>query len=177
MSFCITQTPSPAYIVLRGQWPILEEASPISHEVKAHILKNGTGIGIEERIKFLSLGEFYIDVDLLVPHALQRPMLPSHASKLLEDFEMQGILRSNNAGVVIGLGKGWMNMKNNTGYNYRITKDFAHLSRLSHDEGGPIAEVIRGGHRSEAVRRYALSREGREDEAYWIYTVLIPGVF
>ena len=39
-------------------------------------------------------------------HYLQRPINTEHVQRLVKDFEVQGILRTENPGVVIGVGEG-----------------------------------------------------------------------
>jgi hypothetical protein len=52
-----------------------------------------------------------------------------------------------------------------------------HLSLLSTTPNGPIAEVIRGGYKTEAEagKTYAI-KCNQPEENYWYYTVLIPGM-
>jgi hypothetical protein len=138
------------------------------------VRKTGNAGGITGYLDYFSLGQFYIDVDLLEPHPCQRDLVPYHLNTLQKAFEAQGVLRTENSAVVIGLGEGWYHMKKNNPNSYRITKSCSFLSKLQTKPSGPIAQVIRGGHRTATIKNYS-SQEGREDEGYWYYTVLVPG--
>jgi hypothetical protein len=55
-----------------------------------------------------------------------------------------------------------------------ISPTCSHLSKLSKLPTGPIAQIIRGGHRTEAIKKFA-EESRKPNESYWFYTVLIPG--
>ena len=94
------------------------------------------------------------------------------------DFERNGIDRADHEGVVIGIGNGWDWMKHNDPTPYRITEAFSYLDKLRSTEScdGCIGHIICGGHRKEAIWRYA-EIPGNENEGYWQYKVLCPGKF
>ena len=159
--------------VLAGEWPMLQEASTIPEPIMEAIAGDKTSLTLTNNLGFLSLGHFFIDIDLIQPHPFQRQIIPDHARQLKEDFETQGVLRAEHPGVVISLGEGWNLMKNNGPIIYRIRKSSSFLNHLSLTAGGPIAEVIRGGHRTEAIRQFASIPE-QSEENYWLYKVLLP---
>lgn len=164
---------------LEGEWPILSQAPPLSATTIQQI-KDGasrtSGSIIDTFIGYLSLGLFYIHTSLLEPHPTQRPIDASHVTALTHQFETKGILREAHPGVVVGNGPGWNHLKNMTPINYRITRTCSHLDKLSLHPGKAIGQVIRGHHRTAAIRSY--SKEIQDDtESYWLYNVLIPGLF
>jgi hypothetical protein len=161
------------YQLLTGEWPVLEAASPIPDQILEAITLDKSSHALCTHIQYLNLGYFYIDADLVVSHSSQRPIISDHAENLKKDFEDQNPLRDAFPGVVIGLGNGWNNMKNTGPVKYKITKDFPFLSKLSDKSNGPIAHVIRGGHRTEAIRRFS-ALPGKLEENYWLYQVLLP---
>jgi hypothetical protein len=165
---------SDAYTLLDGEWPILEQAPPIPDHIMQKFSSNCSGLAITSNLAYFSLGLFYIDVDLVEPHPTQRQINLKHVGDLVNDFETGGISRLENPGVVIGLGLGWNLMKNYTPDKYKITTTCTHLSHLSSTSGGPIGQVIRGGHRTEAIRQFSKLPENSE-ERYWLYEVLVPG--
>ena len=111
------------------------------------------------------------------PHPTQRPIASKHIDSLLQEFKDRGVLRSEYPGVVIGLGAGWMNMKNTGNNPYKITKNNEFLYHLSiNNNVSPIAQVIRGNHHTEAIKTYAAD-EKKPEESYWLYKVLIPCTF
>jgi len=167
---------STSFKLLDGEWPILSPAVAVPPTVMEAIVSDGLGSAITSYLGYLSLGQFYIDAELVEPHCSQRPVSTSHVNVLVDDFEKRGIFRSENSGVVIGLGEGWMEMKNNGPDIYKITKNSVHLPLLSLCPGGPIAQVIRGGHRTAAVQKYAATSDNLH-EAYWLFTVLVPCEF
>jgi len=159
--------------LLEGDWPILQTATPYIFEwIKA----STDGTELTSWLGYLSLGDFYIHTGLLEAHTCQRPTVLSHAEMLKEEFKAIGIRREEYPGLIIGLGPGWLQMKNNEVIPYKITPSCTHLSRLSINNAGPIGQVLRGGRRTEAVRLYAAECERPEDN-YWLYKVLIPGMF
>ena len=142
----------PTSNTISGTWPDLapgiEEASSVSDEIIARV-KNTEDLG------HFTLGDYYIDAELLEPHPTQRPIAPFHIDSLIQEFIDRGVLRSEYPGVVIGSGEGWMKMKN-TGKNpYKITKDNEFLYHLSiNNQISPIAQIIQGSHRTEAIKKY-----------------------
>jgi hypothetical protein len=165
---------SAAYTLLDGVWPVLGQSLDIPPSTMDDIKRAGSGEGISNNIDWLSLGEFYIDVDLLEAHPCQRELNPAHVNNLQGCLESQGVLRTEHPAVVIGLGEGWNHMRKNKPLSYRIRKSCSFLSKLQAEPSGPIARVIRGGHRTESIKNYS-KEEGRADQAYWYYTVLVPG--
>ena len=165
----------PNFTLLDGDWPILETFTPLTDEVFASIKASADGLALSEVSGHLSLGTFLIHTNLLVPHKSQRPVVNSHADELKDAFKDIGIFRGDNPGVIIGLGSGWLQMKNTGPVPYKITDTCPHLSLLSSEENGPIGQVIRGGHRTEAIKRFA-AEFNSPDENYWLYKVLIPGI-
>jgi hypothetical protein len=100
-----------------------------------------------------------------------------HINSLKDGFENRGIQRTESARVVIGISKGWLNMNNSSPISYRITSSSSpHHHHLGDSSDGPIAKVIRGGHRTEAIRQFS-ALPGNSNENYWYYNVLIPGKF
>jgi hypothetical protein len=86
-----------------------------------------------------------------------------------------GIHRAEHPGVVIGLGEGWWWMKKTIPRNIYISTSSPHLDLLTATLGGPIAQVIRGNHRSQAIKRYS-NRKICPGENFWYYEVLVPGI-
>ena len=166
---------SSPYKLLEGSWPILEPVSAVSASVIEAIASEGLGSSITSNIKYLSLGYFYIDAELVEQHPCQRPLSFSHVTKLKHEFETKGIFREENPAVVVGLGEGWMHMQNKGPFHYKITKSSSFLQHLSISSKGPIAQVLRGGHRTKAVLDF--SEANQTDEGYWFYQVLLPGKF
>ena len=56
-------------------------------------------------------------------------------------------------------------MKNNGPTPFMINLTSSHLSRLSKYSGRPIAQVIHGGHRTEAIKKYA-NKQNQPEENY-----------
>jgi hypothetical protein len=165
-----------SYRVLDGDWPILDMAQPPSSTLLQKIRLGGTGTFLSNDIGFLSLGYFFITTALLQQHPTQREVNQNQVKNLKGKFEASGILRTENPGVVIGLGQGWNNMKNRGPHNYMISESSPHLSRLSLHDNGPIGQVIRGGHRTAAIKNLSLhSIPPCPQENYWYYQVLLPG--
>jgi hypothetical protein len=163
------------HLMLEGDWPVLEQATPFSDMIFEAIKTAANGAAINPYLGYFSLGNFYIHTSLLNPHPTQRSINKGHVQLLKEEFKNKGIFRVENSGVVIGLGEGWNQMKNNGPVPFMINPTCPHLSHLSTTPNGPIAEVIRGGHRTEAVKTYA-TESNQPEESYWYYTVLIPGM-
>ena len=135
-------------------------------------------VDLGEFLSFLFNGSSFIDIELVESHYLQRPINTEHVQRLVKDFEVQGILRTENPGVVIGVVEGWMKLKNLGGHIYKISKNFPLLSVLNLSECPhcSIAQVIRGGHRTSAAR-YFSDKPEHSKERYWLYQVLVPGKF
>ena len=66
-----------------------------------------------------------------------------------------------------------MEMKNNRGDTYRITASSPIIKNLRLSGEGPIAQVIRGRHRTEVARRLSDQPE-TANEGFWLYRVLLP---
>ena len=105
-----------------------EEASSLPKAVFANTCTFNSGDGISRNLGHYTIGNFYIDCDLLEPHPCQRPIDKNHAELLHERFAKQGILCDQNPGVVIGNGLGWMKIK--TSHAYKITSKCSFLSEL-----------------------------------------------
>ena len=164
------------YNLLKDSWPVLDQALPLSDEVYSIIKDANNGAIINNFLGHLTLGQFYIHTSLLESHTTQRELEEKHVGSLCKDFTERGIFRSQFVGVVIGNGDGWNMMKNNGPTPFMINLTSPHLSRLSKYSGGPIAQVIRGGHRTEAIKKYA-KKQNQPEENYWLYTVLILGMY
>ena len=132
-----------------------------------------TGNVLSNNISHFSLGLFYINTDLVEQHPAQRAISSSYVDELVQDFEQTNILRTECPGVVIGLNGGWKNLKNTGGAIYRISSSSSCIDMLRGTSGGPIAQVIRGGHRTEAIRCFS-GKPDMSDENYWCYNVLLP---
>lgn len=166
-----------SYKLLVGTWPILEDFPPVSEHVMTRIKTDASGTAISNNLQHLSLGLFFIDTDLLMPHSTQRPVNQHHVKELREGFEKFGIHRMDSPGVVIGLGDGWLQMKNNGPNCYKISKTSPHVHLLAAEPGGPIAHIIRGGHRTEAIRNYSRYPDNTNfSQNFWMYHVLVPGL-
>jgi hypothetical protein len=169
--------PSITYKLLDGNWPVLGSFPPVPDCIFERMIADASGTAITTHLHYLSLGLFFIDTKLLKAHPTQRPLNQTNVEKLSESFKTCGIHRMNSPGVVIGLGNGWLQMKNRGSHFIKITKSSPHIHRLAAEPGGPVAHVIRGGHRTEAIRRYALSsKHFYSYEDFWLYHVLAPGV-
>ena len=167
---------SVTYTLLDGEWPILSQAAPIPASVIEAVSSEITGLKFTTYLGYFSVGYFFIDADLIEQHSCQRPISSTHADLLREDFEQKGIYRTESPGVVIGLGEGWKEMKNNGPNIIMITKKSPHLHHLSLSLDGPTAQVIHGGHHTEAIRRFS-KLSSQPDENYWLYNVLLPSKF
>ena len=163
-----------SFPALSGEWPVLGPVTAIPDSIIQQISSGTGGLAITSNLGYLSLGLFFIDVGLIEPHPTQRQIDSRHVDTLMESFESRGIMRLENPGVIIGLGLGWSMMKNSTPIKYKIGSASPHLHRLSLTSNGPIGQVIRGGHRTEAIRRFSQQPE-KSGEAYWLYEVLVPG--
>lgn len=165
------------YRMLEGDWPVLKQASAISASVMERIRSDGSGSAITSHYGYLSLGYFFIHTDLLEAHPTQRPISQTHVRDLRNSFDSKGLLRMEHPGVVIGLGDGWNEMKNGGPHHYMISNSCPHLSRLSATGNGPIGQIIRGNHRTAAIRSYARNQDTNAGQNYWYYQVLLPGTF
>lgn len=165
-----------AYTLLEGEWPVLDSAVVLSDEVLEDLSKGTGGSTITDNYGFLSLGYFLICPNLLELHPTQRDIDQNHVAKLREDFQLKGILRVENPGVVIGMGSGWLSMKKNTPFHMLINEKSEHRDKLSLITGGPIGQIIRGGHRSAAITSYCENTINDMDHNYWLYNVLVPGM-
>jgi hypothetical protein len=151
-------------------------------DVPSHILDNmkaaGTGDNLSLNQPFFSLGNFMIHTSLLESHPTQRPLDTNHVKTLIGNFESQGVLRMDHKGVVIGCGDGWLEMRNPTPQTFMITPTTSGLETLfKHKEDGtlgPIAQIIRGNHRTAAIKKFA-THDGMETQDFWCYEVLSPG--
>ena len=139
-------TSTSSFQVLYGKWPTPQETNAILDLIIKAIATDKTSLSLTNNIGYLTLGYFFINVDLIHPHLSQRQIISDHARKLKEDFETQGILRYEHPGVVIGLEEGWKLRKNNRTVLNQITKTLSFLDHLSQTAGGPISKVIQGGH-------------------------------
>jgi len=167
-----------AFSFLEGDWPVsgLGQAPEVPSHIIQRIKAEANGRIISSSLSYLSLGCFFINTDLLTPHPTQRQIDFNHVADLRKDFFEMGILREDHPGVVIGLGDGWYQMKKNTPKHLYITKNSPHLNRLATTPGGPIGQVVRGGHRTAAIKN--LSRDPDHiQENYWYYNVLVPSMF
>ena len=171
----MSQLSSIAYHMLDGEWPVLDQAPRVPTSASNHVITIGNGSAITTNIGYFSLGKFYIDTTLLMPHPTQRPIESRHVDSLKESFHTLGPMRTENHGVVIGLGEGWYRMKNNGPRAYMISKSCPHLHHLRDTPDGCIGEIIRGNHRTEAIRRYSSQVDPPLfHENYWYYEVLVP---
>jgi hypothetical protein len=165
------------YKYLEGDWPVLDLAPDVSGTLEK-IKENGTGNAVSMNMSYLSLGHFFISTELLGLHPLQRQIDNNHVMNLKADFQRMGIDVVEHPGVIIGLGKGWMQMKKPSHMNHiMITSSSPHIHHLQETPGGPIGLVIRGGHRTTAIT--SLSKENTEyyGRSFWYYNVLVPGMF
>lgn len=166
------------FVYINGDWPIpgFGHATQVSTQKLDQIKNEGTGSAISSHMSYLSLGHFFIHTDLLEAHSTQRQIKQHHVQQLRDDFLKKGIHRLENAGVVIGLGEGWHQMKKHTPKHVFVSNSSPHLHRLSTTAGGPIAQIIRGGHRTAAAKLLSNSPDHTGND-YWYYNVLIPSKF
>ena len=161
--------------VFEGQWPVLEKITPYTDEVFEAIQNANNASVLSFNQGHFTLGDFYIHTSLLKPHKTQRALDNNHVEKLVRDFQDTGVFRVDYPGVVVGIGEGWQWMKHNSPIPYKITPTSPHLTELSGEAPEFIGEVIRGDHRTEAIKRYA-EANNKPEESYWLYKVLIPGM-
>ena len=173
---CTTPTSSLSapipHSLLEGDWPILGQTKEVPPHVIDRITSEGSGSAISSNISYFSLGLFLIYAKLLEPHPTQRKIDWSHVNKLKDDFLNVGILRIENPGVVIGLGEGWYQMKKDNPRHVLISPNCSHLDQLNIIPGGAIGQVLRGGHRTAAIKSFGEENPGH---GFWYYDVLIPG--
>src|SRR6202044_3171792 len=132
---------------LNAPWPILDQAPPVPPQIINTIMNEANGTTFSCLTGYFSLGFFYIQTGLLEPHPTQRPLSHSHVISLKNDFDTKGVNRTDNPGVVIGLGQGWNHLKNNSGEVYRIDTTCPHLHLLTQPGNMNIGQIIRGNHR------------------------------
>jgi hypothetical protein len=164
------------YSYMDTDWPVLDKASPVSISIVDDIKFEANGAALSRFLGHFSVGFFFISTDLLEAHPVQRPVDNAHVHTLINEFKRIGINRADSSGVVIGLGPGWKHMKNTGPKPYMITNACRHLPHLALSNGGPIAQVLRGGHRTIAIKRHAQTITDTY-ENYWFYNVLLPGLF
>jgi hypothetical protein len=160
--------------MLEGDWPILAKAE-INQPILDQIKLEANGSSIINHHDYLWLGAFFIQTDLLTQHSVQREPTRQNVTNLIERFEKSGIRRVQNKGVVIGVGEGWYDMKKNVKHHIFISPTSPHCNRLNAYRNGPIGQIIRGGHRTLAIRDFSKSRKCPEQN-YWMYDVYIPGM-
>ena len=78
---------STSYTVLDGEWPFLGQASPVPSSVLEMISSSMSGLSITNHIGYLSIGDFFIDSDLLEQHKTQRPINSKYVDTLRDNFE------------------------------------------------------------------------------------------
>lgn len=161
------------YYPLAGEWPVLKKAERVSKEIMNKIRNEGTGISLTNNIEYFSLGYFFIDTVLLGQHPTQRSLDYNHVATLEKEFERVGCNCAEHPGVVIGLGEGWYDMKKTDPKPIRIATSSPHLGRLRTSEDGVIGQIIRGGHRTAAIKLYT-NRRNLSHKCCWYYQVLIP---
>jgi hypothetical protein len=168
--------PSIAYEPFSGDWPVFNQVD-VPLRILERIKTEANGSALSSNIDFLSLGYYYIDTTLLAPHPTQRQIDQDHVMELGLAFENKGILRGEkkHAGVVIGLGNGWYQMKKDNPKNIMISPTSPHLPLLSSCLDGPIAEIIRGNHRCAAIKRLSKTVPAYKDQNFWYFQVLVPG--
>jgi hypothetical protein len=93
----------------------------------------------------------------------------------MDDFQNIGILYGDHPGVVIGLGDGWYKMKKTDSEHTLISPSSPHLDFLRATPGGPIGHIIRGGHRTAAMKQLSKKLK-RPYQNFWYYNVLVPGI-
>ena len=168
---------STSYTIIDTHKPLegLGPATPIPSHIFEAASLDMTHAGITSNLFYFSLGLFYIDVELLEAHHTQRSIDSGHIQKLLNSYEEQGPQRLEHPGVIIGLGQGWNDFKNTGPHFYRIRATMPSLEYFCGGTSGkgPIGQVIRGGHRTEAVKRFS-ELPGKADEGYWCFNVLVP---
>lgn len=166
------------YTSLEGDWPVLEQANDIPTWVTTAIREASNSNAITQYLSYYSLGFFYVHTSLLEPHASQRPIDTQHVDKLLKSYQELGIFRTEHPGVLIGTGDGWYSMRNASPLPVMLSPSFPHLNHLSHIQNGPIAQIIRGHHRTVAMNRFATNTDGSQsDESYWYYNILVPSMY
>jgi hypothetical protein len=161
-----------AFEPLAGDWPVLDHAV-VDTKIIERILDEGSGQAIDNNSQYLSLGYFFIHTELLTPHKVQRQVDQEQVRRLIDQFNAVGVHRTNNAGVVIGLGPGWFDMLRTKGKHVMIDSSSPHLGKLANSENGPIGEIICGGHRTAAIKAFN-QRNNLINQNFWLYNVFIP---
>lgn len=162
---------------LEGDWPLLLDAPDVS-DILTKISNDANGTSITLHMNLLSLGKFFIYPELLEPHYAQRDTNEDHVEELVKEYLKLGLLRMEHPGVVIGLGDGWRQMRmDNNAKQVMICPSSPHLHRLRATPDGPIGQIIRGGHRTKAIAKLAKDNIEYSGNRYWLYHVLIPGMF
>ena len=167
--------PTIHFDLLTGAWPPSDKLE-VPHNIIKRIKEEGCGSALTYNQDYLSLGKFYIEIELLVPHSTQRQVNQNHVGDLCISFGKVGILRAEHPGVVIGLGDGWYHMKKNTPKNIMITATSPHLKYLSATKNGPIGEIIKGGHRCAAMTFISKNYSKFTNKNFWDFEVLVPGM-
>lgn len=166
------------YELSHGTWPVLHDFPTVPDHIMNRIKSDASGSGISNHFPYLSLGLFFIETGLLKPHPTQRPLQKDCVDELRQRFETYGIHRMDSPGVAIGLGNGWLKMKNIGPHYFKITHSSPHIHHLAAENEGPIAHIICGGHRTEAIKEYSLgSCHTKYKQNFWLYYVLAPGLF
>jgi len=168
--------PPMSYIMLEGDWPILDTAEEPSTATMDRIRKAGTGSSITTNLSYLSLGYFFIQTSLLESHATQRDIDWLHVKKLTAAFVANGVHRKEHPGVVIGIGNGWYNMRKNIPRDVLITASSPHRNLLAEKPGGAIGQIICGNHCSAAVKALSQTSKEYDSQDFWYYNVLVPGI-
>ena len=172
-----TSVASLSYKILDGSWPVLDQLPDIPPAIRQEAYTSYNSSLTGSYLGYFDLGLFYIHTSLLKPHPTQRSVSLAHIQTLQQSFTETGIRRAENPGVVIGLGNGWLSMKNNHPVPIMITSSFPYLDKLQGESNSAIGEIIRGNHRTIAM--WQLSEQQQENDRYepfWLYKVLIPGI-
>ena len=159
------------YKLLDGEWPVLETTTPVSSNILDRI-RNGSGI--TTHIDYLTLSFFYIETALLEPHSTQRAVDQAQVIHLVNDFQNMGIFCLESPGVVVGFGEGWLHMKNSGPHPYMISSTSPLHHHLSTRPGGPIDQIIQGGHHTTVIKHFS-SLTFHSEENFLYYRVLMPG--
>jgi hypothetical protein len=156
--------PSIAYEPFSGDWPVFNQVD-VSVRILEKIKTEANGSALSSNIDFLTLGYYYIDTTV----STQRQIDQNHVMELGLAFENKGILREEkkHAGVMIGLGNGWYQMKKDNPKNIMISTTSPHLPLLSDRPNGPIAEIIHGNHCCAAIKRLSHTVPAYKDQNFW----------
>jgi hypothetical protein len=163
--------------MLEGAWPMAHWFSTFTVNTGKlnAIRKMSGGIDLTSEKGYLSLGQFYIHTSLLELHPVQRLPTTANIDVLEEKFRNEGIRRTENVGVIIGLGEGWNQLNKTTREPIYISHTSPHINRLSKPGTNIIGQVIRGGHRTLAIRKFSKAIDHPEQN-FWLYEVYIPGM-